>query len=120
MLHLVTETRNHLFFGCCFANDLWGKILSLCGIVCDVSSWDGELAWVAQLLRGKSLIVQVMKLAFASHVYCICRERNSRLFGGRGRSVGELLYDIQEIIQIRFQGWSNRRADSRNVFLYMN
>ncbi|KAE8658992.1 Eukaryotic aspartyl protease family protein [Hibiscus syriacus] len=112
-----SKTRSHMFFGYYFVKDLWGKILSLCGIVCDVSTWDGELAWAVQLLRWKSLIVQVMKLAFTSHMYCIWRERNTRLFGGRGRSVGELLNDIQEIIQIRFQRRSNSRADSRNVSL---
>ncbi|KAE8672619.1 hypothetical protein F3Y22_tig00111837pilonHSYRG00775 [Hibiscus syriacus] len=113
----ITETRSHLFLSFYFVKDLWGKILSLCGIVHDVSTWDGKLAWAVQLLRGKSLIVQVTKLAFASHVYCIWRERNARLFGGRGRSVGELLNDIQEIIHICFQIWSNSRADSKNVSL---
>ncbi|XP_039011988.1 uncharacterized protein LOC120141123 [Hibiscus syriacus] len=111
------ESISHLFFGCAFAKDLWGKILSLCGMVRNVSTWNRELDWAIRLLKGNSFIVQVVKLALASHVHGIWRERNNRLFGGRGRCVDELLNDIREDIQIRVQGWSSNTTDSRNVNL---
>ncbi|XP_039021846.1 uncharacterized protein LOC120154075 [Hibiscus syriacus] len=83
------ESCNHLLFGCGFAQELWGNVLSLCGVKRCVSAWDKELAWASQLLKGKTFIVQVLKLALAGHVYNIWRERNNRLFGGRGRMVGD-------------------------------
>ncbi|KAE8686558.1 hypothetical protein F3Y22_tig00111059pilonHSYRG00273 [Hibiscus syriacus] len=111
------ETRNHLFFGCGFARDLWGNVLSLCGINRRVSTWDRELIWASQFLKGKTLIVLLLKLAFVGHVYSIWRERNSRLFGGRARPVGEVLNDICDSIRIRLSGWSINRVDRRNATL---
>ncbi|XP_039049072.1 uncharacterized protein LOC120190009 [Hibiscus syriacus] len=64
---IVAETRDHLFFECIFAKELWGSILELCGIYRGVSSWDGELAWATRLFKGKSLIVKVLKLAWTGH-----------------------------------------------------
>ncbi|XP_039039775.1 uncharacterized protein LOC120177849 [Hibiscus syriacus] len=98
---LEAETRDHLFFNCSFAKNLWGSILALCGISHAVSSWDDVLAWAIHCLKGNSFIVKIFKLAWAGHVYCIWRERNGRLFGNTARSMDVVLKDIKEVIRIR-------------------
>ncbi|KAE8698592.1 hypothetical protein F3Y22_tig00110597pilonHSYRG00465 [Hibiscus syriacus] len=100
-----------------FAKELWGNVLSLCGIMRNVSTWDRELDWATKLLRGRSLIVQVLKLALVGHVYGLWCERNSRLFEGRARLVGDVLNDIRDTIQIRLNNWSICKTDSRNATL---
>ncbi|XP_039070402.1 uncharacterized protein LOC120217278 [Hibiscus syriacus] len=113
------KTRDHLFFDCGFTRELWGDILTLCGVIRRVSCWDRELACVVHYCKGKSLLVRVFKLAWVSHVYGIWKERNSRLFGGKVRLVGDVLKDIKETIQIRLKEWAISRADPRNDSLYV-
>ncbi|XP_038991616.1 uncharacterized protein LOC120114908 [Hibiscus syriacus] len=108
------ETRDHLFFDYGFVRELWGDILTLFGVTRWVNCWDRELAWVVHCFKWKSLIVRVFKLDWACHVYNIWKERNSRLFGGKVRLVGDVLKDIKEAIQIRLKGWAISRANPRD------
>ncbi|XP_039036954.1 uncharacterized protein LOC120174026 [Hibiscus syriacus] len=94
------EIRNHLFFDCGFIRELWDDILTLCGVTRNVSCWKRELAWTIHCFKGKSLIVRVFKLVWVGHVYDMWNERNTRLFGGKVRLVGDVLKDIKETIQI--------------------
>ncbi|KAE8690315.1 hypothetical protein F3Y22_tig00110895pilonHSYRG00014 [Hibiscus syriacus] len=71
----VSETREHLFFECSFAKELWRSILGLCGIERGVSSWNGELTWAVRLFKGKSLIVRVLRLAWT--VFGVQQNRTS-------------------------------------------
>ncbi|KAE8729270.1 hypothetical protein F3Y22_tig00003725pilonHSYRG00291 [Hibiscus syriacus] len=66
---IEAEIKDHLFFDCGFARELWGAILTLCGVNHTVSNWDRELAWVVHCFKGKFLLVRVFKLAWASHVW---------------------------------------------------
>ncbi|KAE8675169.1 hypothetical protein F3Y22_tig00111693pilonHSYRG00142 [Hibiscus syriacus] len=111
------ETRDHLFFECHFAKDLWSSILDLCCIPHVACSWEGELAWASLLLKGNYLIVKILKLACTGHAYSVWKERNSRLFGNRARSKGKLLGDIKEAIQLRLGGKSFNIAYSSNIAL---
>ncbi|XP_039060072.1 uncharacterized protein LOC120204049 [Hibiscus syriacus] len=108
------EIRDHLFFDCDFVRELWGDILTLCDVTHRVSYGDRELAWIVHCFKGKSLLVRVIKLAWAGHAYDIWKERNSRLFGGKTRLVGNVLKDIKETIQIRLKGWTINNVDPRN------
>ncbi|KAE8665579.1 hypothetical protein F3Y22_tig00112540pilonHSYRG00052 [Hibiscus syriacus] len=68
-------SQDHLFFGCNFAKDLWGATLTLCGLYRGVRGWDSELTWVICCLKGKSLIVRILRLAW---------QAMSIAFGGKG------------------------------------
>ncbi|XP_039057438.1 uncharacterized protein LOC120200747 [Hibiscus syriacus] len=111
------ETRDHLFFECQFARDIWGSILNLCCISRECCSWKSELAWATLLLKGKSLIVVILKLAWSGNIYGIWNERNGRLFGNRARSNDELLGDIKETIHIRLAGKAFNRLDLLYVLI---
>ncbi|XP_039008453.1 uncharacterized protein LOC120136510 [Hibiscus syriacus] len=112
------ESRDHLFFECRFANDLWGSILELCCISRVAGRWDGELAWASLMLKGKSLIVRLLKLAWSGHVYNLWNERNNRLYGSDARSNDAVLEDIKETIRFRLEGKCFNRADPSNNALF--
>ncbi|XP_039049215.1 uncharacterized protein LOC120190158 [Hibiscus syriacus] len=82
-----------------------------------VCNWDGELAWAIHFLKGKPLIVKVLKLAWTSNIYYTWKERNNRLFGSSFRSVEAVLQDIKERVRIQLAGKPINRADSRNATL---
>ncbi|XP_039021839.1 uncharacterized protein LOC120154051 [Hibiscus syriacus] len=112
------ETRDHIFFDCQFAKELWESILELCCISRGACSWVSELAWATLLFKGKSLIVGILKLAWSGHIYSIWKERNKRLFGNRARSKEEVLGDIKEAIRIRLVGKAFNRCDLSNIAVY--
>ncbi|KAE8713328.1 hypothetical protein F3Y22_tig00110213pilonHSYRG00312 [Hibiscus syriacus] len=97
---IEAETRDHLFFDCGFARELWGAVLILCGVNRRVRNWGRELAWNVHCFKGKSLIARMFKLDWASHVYDIWKEINSRLFGGKTRLMDDVLKDVKEDVQI--------------------
>ncbi|XP_039020600.1 uncharacterized protein LOC120152444 [Hibiscus syriacus] len=117
LCNLESETRNHLFFECDYAGNLWKAILQLCGVNRRASHWDGELAWATHCFKGKSLITRVLKLALSSHVYWIWKERNDRLFGGVPRPWSTILEDVKAVVRIRLRGCSINVADPRNATL---
>ncbi|KAE8692202.1 hypothetical protein F3Y22_tig00110858pilonHSYRG00264 [Hibiscus syriacus] len=115
LCNLESETRNHLFFECVYAGNIWKAILQLCGV--RDFHWDGELAWATHCFEGKSLITRVLKLALSSHVYWIWKERNGRLFGGVLRPWSTILEDVKAIVRIRLSGCSINGGDRRNATL---
>ncbi|MBA0556724.1 hypothetical protein Golob_026802, partial [Gossypium lobatum] len=40
-----------------------------------------ELAWAILKLKGKSLLVAILKLAWSAYLYVIWRQMNKRYFG---------------------------------------
>ncbi|XP_039009813.1 uncharacterized protein LOC120138412 [Hibiscus syriacus] len=96
------EKRNHLFLGCVYAKHLWGSIRSLCSLSRNVGSWGQELDWALSHLKGKSLIVLILKLAWSCFVYSVWEERNFRLFRGKGRLLKWFRYALEEEILARW------------------
>ncbi|XP_039031706.1 uncharacterized protein LOC120166515 [Hibiscus syriacus] len=117
MCGVAAECRDHLFFGCNFTRGLWGATLALCGLYRGVRGWDSELSWAICCLKGKSLIMRILQLAWACHVYCIWRERNYRLYGGCARLMDALLQDIKIVVRIRLMGCISRSSDPCNEAL---
>ncbi|KAL4304025.1 hypothetical protein GQ457_10G025670 [Hibiscus cannabinus] len=69
------ETRDHIFFECDFSRGIWRAMLRLCCVTREVADWDGELDWAVRMLKGKSLTVAILKLAWSAFVYSMWLER---------------------------------------------
>ncbi|XP_038994273.1 uncharacterized protein LOC120118241 [Hibiscus syriacus] len=58
------KSRNHLFFECSFASEIWNAILRECDLQPQaLNSWDEALCWLTSTMKGKSLLVHILKLA---------------------------------------------------------
>ncbi|KAL4334949.1 hypothetical protein GQ457_07G002460 [Hibiscus cannabinus] len=106
------ESRTHLFFECCFSRGIWASILRLCALVNDLMCWADELDWTVAFLKGRSLLVHILKLAWGAFVYFIWRERNHRVYRGEYRSDTFILNCIKDVINIKMQ---NRNIRLENV-----
>ncbi|KAL4361754.1 hypothetical protein GQ457_04G001430 [Hibiscus cannabinus] len=114
----VVESRCHLFFECRFSREIWENVLKLCGLSRMMQRWDDELDWAIAVLKGKSLIVYILKLAWQAHIYLVWEERNHRHFRGVHRSCTDILDCIKAIIYIRLQGRSIQLENvNRNLCL---
>ncbi|XP_039023343.1 uncharacterized protein LOC120155962 [Hibiscus syriacus] len=104
------ETRDHLFFNCVFSKEVWGGILQICNLSRSVGGWSQEVLWAVAELKGRSLIITLLKLAGNAYVYRILNERNCRVFGGSRSTVGDLICRIMEDIRFRLVGSAIRGA----------
>ncbi|KAE8697492.1 hypothetical protein F3Y22_tig00110621pilonHSYRG00363 [Hibiscus syriacus] len=74
------ESRDHIFSDCAFAMVVWHAILHACGLSQEPLCCNDLVRWLLLNLKGKSLMVQVLKLAWSGFIYFIWEERNHRLF----------------------------------------
>ncbi|KAE8732331.1 hypothetical protein F3Y22_tig00002237pilonHSYRG01790 [Hibiscus syriacus] len=58
------ESRSHLFLDCPYSREVWASILHLCGLQQQYMSWIDWLCWLNRNLKGKSLLVHILKLAW--------------------------------------------------------
>ncbi|KAL4385009.1 hypothetical protein GQ457_15G029520 [Hibiscus cannabinus] len=93
--------RTHLFFECCFSRGIWASILHLCALVRDLMCWAEEFDWVVACLKGRSLLVHILKLAWGVFVYFIWEERNHRLYRGEYRSDTFILNCIGDVVNTK-------------------
>ena len=85
------ETIDHLFFGCDYAKEIWKQILQLCGLHREIRSWNDELAWTVNRVKGKALILIVLRMTWKAFIYNIWCERNRRLHNGMAEISFQLL-----------------------------
>ena len=69
LCQIELETIDHLFFGCDYSKSIWERILALCGVRRGIGSWEEELAWAVNQLKGKSLRSIVLILAWKAVIY---------------------------------------------------
>ncbi|KAL4334606.1 hypothetical protein GQ457_07G003200 [Hibiscus cannabinus] len=107
------ESRNHLFFGCSFSQGIWLMVLRCYGIDRAIIGWEEEISWAIARLRGKSMRMFVLRLAWNVFMYSIWEERNRRIFCSIERDANAILSVIQEVIQVQIQK-KNYRRDTVN------
>ena len=108
------ETRDHLFFGCTYARDIWQKILQLCGLHRDVGSWEEELTWAVQRIKGKALISIILRIAWKAFIYFVWKERNRRLHNELAETAMQLLERVKDVVRIKLADLTNVMDDDVN------
>ncbi|XP_038990693.1 uncharacterized protein LOC120113695 [Hibiscus syriacus] len=108
------ESRDHLFADCPFSREVWNAVLSSCGFRSVMLNWDDRLNWLIDNLRGNSLRVRILKLAWTAFLYYIWEERNYRSFRGLSRSVDCIVNRIRESVKIKLYSHCMHRIDDVN------
>ncbi|KAL4283866.1 hypothetical protein GQ457_16G008530 [Hibiscus cannabinus] len=120
LCNCVLETGSHLFFKCSFSKSIWEGVLKLCNVLKRVLDWSHEVDWAVKFLKGKSLLVVILKLAWCAFIYLVWRERNHRLFRHTCKSGQDILQAIIEVVQVRLRGKNIVRTDLINSQLCRN
>ncbi|KAE8685740.1 Detected protein of confused Function [Hibiscus syriacus] len=94
------ESQNHLFLDYSYAREVWGAVMHSCGLQQELNCWDDALRWMIMNLKGKSLLVHILKLAWTRFVYFIWEERNHRHFRGLICSADTIVNIIKEAVRI--------------------
>ncbi|XP_019265216.1 PREDICTED: uncharacterized protein LOC109242809 [Nicotiana attenuata] len=74
------ECHKHLFFACPFSVDVWRRLLAWLGITRRPGSWDEELKWAMDHVKGKGSKTMIYRMSITGAVYHLWLERNRRVF----------------------------------------
>ncbi|KAG4133055.1 hypothetical protein ERO13_D08G071266v2, partial [Gossypium hirsutum] len=76
-----------------------------------------ELAWTILKLKGKSLLVVILKLAWSAYLYVVWRQRNKKYFGASLLTEDTILVQIKEIVRVHLGGSLINRTNPTNASL---
>ncbi|XP_019094856.1 PREDICTED: uncharacterized protein LOC109130093 [Camelina sativa] len=93
------ETRNHLFFQCDFANEIWRFFTNKMGLQAP-SQFIHCLQWVHTVSSNPNLVT-ILKLAFQASIYMIWKERNQRIHSSSSKTASVIIREIKTIIRSR-------------------
>lgn len=85
LCNLASESRDHLFFSCCYAWDLWSRLCQRCGLTPE-RTWSSVLEQL-QRYRSQNWRGRLILLCWQCCIYWIWQERNGRLHRNSLRSV---------------------------------
>ncbi|XP_039002231.1 uncharacterized protein LOC120128656 [Hibiscus syriacus] len=109
------ESQNHLFLECSFVRVIWKAILHACGLQLQMlTCWDDAMHWMTSNLKGKSLLVHILKLAWTGFVYFLWEERNRKHFRGVIRSADTIVNNIRESVRIKLYRCHMNKMDDVN------
>ena len=113
------ESRNHLFFECCFSEAVWRTIALWCQFQTPVG-WEQNLNHMIQL-RGNRELRRLTLLAWQATVYWLWNERNKRYHQQTFRTTDTLIGLIDKQIRNRIQSFrsSNPIACSAMMQLWL-
>ncbi|XP_022019378.1 uncharacterized protein LOC110919416 [Helianthus annuus] len=102
------DSRDHLFFQCPFASNVW-KEIKLMGSLDNVDdSWQSIMEWMAQNATSKKTEHIVCKLLIAAAAYFIWQERNNCLFSNANANVTSVVGRIKHTVRLRLMGFEFR------------
>lgn len=97
------ESRNHLFFRCCFSWDLWAPLAARCSIT-PTREWETTLLSI-QTYSGTRQWKKLLLLCWQATIYHIWVERNQRLHRNHFRSVDSIVHEIDKMIRLRIASY---------------
>ncbi|KAG5380854.1 hypothetical protein IGI04_028696 [Brassica rapa subsp. trilocularis] len=108
------ESRDHLYWDCGYAFDLWNRVAGRCGIV-PQRSWDNSLNQMLSLSPAASTMRSLTLLGWQACIYWIWNERNNRLHANQFRSLDSLFSIIDHQIRNKIQSFreTNPRRSSQ-------
>ena len=111
LCHSNMETHDHLFFSCPFSSFIWQDLMAQCGLTWNGTSWNDNVQWMAQHLKGKNPEHVIPIFCMRVAVYGLWKERNARTFkqitSPRRSVLQQMKAQIQSLIRIKWKFHSN-------------
>ncbi|XP_022041803.1 uncharacterized protein LOC110944447 [Helianthus annuus] len=110
------DSRDHLFFSCDFASQVWREVRAMVDMDTVSGSWVSILEWMERYSNSNTLDRVVCKLVIAAAAYYIWQERNNRLFNRSQGSVSQIAEKIKHTVQLRLMDFKlQKRMDYKRV-----
>ncbi|KAG7543172.1 hypothetical protein ISN45_Aa07g030980 [Arabidopsis thaliana x Arabidopsis arenosa] len=105
------ESRQHLFFDCSYAAEVWTSFTSSAHLS-PPSLFEDGVRWLKNPCRDKNIAL-ILKLAFQASLYLIWKERNSRVHTNSSRPASALIQEINNIIRCRLDPLSRSQRNAQ-------
>ncbi|XP_021985901.1 uncharacterized protein LOC110882124 [Helianthus annuus] len=114
---LCRYDRDHLFFQCNFASQVWNNVKTMVTLENVSDSWASICAWMERTASSKTTNVIVGKILIAAMTYFIWQERNARLFSHNHKSAEVVTELVKHIVRLKLMGFKFRGSADRNRVL---
>ncbi|CAA0401921.1 unnamed protein product [Arabidopsis thaliana] len=111
------ETRQHLFFDCVFAGEIWNHFTSRAHVSPPPLFEDG-VRWLKNPSRDKN-VTTILRIAHQATVYTLWRERNTRLHTSSSRPAAGLIVEIKNLIRTHLDPLSRAQRIGPNGLSYL-
>ncbi|XP_019096436.1 PREDICTED: uncharacterized protein LOC109130826 [Camelina sativa] len=91
------ESRQHLFFDCSVASEVWTYFTSKANVSAP-TSFEATLTWLKNPCPDKNVAL-ILRLAYQATVYFVWKERNSRLHNATSKSIPALILEVKSVIR---------------------
>ncbi|XP_022024382.1 uncharacterized protein LOC110924695 [Helianthus annuus] len=99
------DSRDHLFFSCSFASQVWYNVKDLLNMGDVNDSWQSIMNWMDQKANSRKTDHIVGKLVIAAASYYIWHERNNCLFSNKVANVNAVCDKIKNTVRLRLMGF---------------
>ncbi|XP_022042086.1 uncharacterized protein LOC110944747 [Helianthus annuus] len=111
------DSRNHLFFQCVYASEVWRKVKSLVDMDDVTDSWDSIIQWMDLNAHSRTAESIICRIVVAASTYFVWQERNSRLFNQNRRSASVLAKVIIDTVRLKIMGFRFGRCPKQQKIL---
>ncbi|XP_022026989.1 uncharacterized protein LOC110928073 [Helianthus annuus] len=111
------DSRDHLFFRCSFAQQVWLTVRSMVNMEDIDGSWQSILGWLDLNASSKKTEYIIGKLVIAASTYFIWQERNNRLFSNNKASAEVVSEKIKGIVRLRLMGFKLKSGATNQRWL---
>ncbi|XP_059288956.1 uncharacterized protein LOC132042429 [Lycium ferocissimum] len=95
MCHNGVETRDHLFFYCCFAQQLWHRLRPV------LQNWNLQCQTILSVCKGKTIQAQLNGMLSAEFIFALRIERNNSIFEKTEKQQESIAKEIACVCNIR-------------------
>lgn len=88
----------------------------MCNLTVPYLDWIDLVDWLTRNIKGKSLATTISKLVFTCSVYCICTERNCRIFKGSKSTEVAVQAKIRSLVRNRILSISSFKEEVTNAW----
>lgn len=103
---LTNESHAHLFFSCAYSREVVCRISAGFGLSNLPTCSNAWKRWVLHLKHSRSMRVRTWFAVMAGLVYFLWREHNRRLFAAKSIGAEQLVGELVQTLQCKFQALS--------------
>ncbi|XP_022014974.1 uncharacterized protein LOC110914493 [Helianthus annuus] len=111
------DSRDHLFFQCSYASEVWGLVRNMVDMVGVTDTWNSVMQWMELNANNRTLDHIVCNILVAASTYFIWQERNNRLSSQDQRNASVLSKVIIDTVRLRIMGFKIGRDPKHKKIL---
>ncbi|MFS7946371.1 putative reverse transcriptase zinc-binding domain-containing protein [Helianthus anomalus] len=111
------DSRDHLFFQCAYASEVWRSVRHLVHMENVTDTWDSIMQWMELNANSRTMDHIICNILVSASTYFVWQERNNRLFSHNQRSANVLAKIVIDTVRLRIMGFRFGRDPNQKKIL---